>query len=154
MADYLQSQSVIDQSNERFRQSESLVNMYMKVGMMDEARELLKEMHSERKSKSKSKSAPSKNDSSNDELVIELDDPIDEPPNPSTPVAKEYDPTMCIDCQLMPSNHTCIECGAIVCSICCDKKSGLQGQWCCVQCFNQHSPTTRELNKNGQYDKV
>ena len=88
-------------------------------------------------------------------IIVHADDSadVDDEQVPGTPPtrAEPNDPTKCVDCQEIASNHVCLECGVVVCSMCCDKYSDLQGVWCCRSCFNHHSPTTRELIRKDKY---
>lgn len=70
----------------------------------------------------------------------------------ATPTKTKSDPTKCKDCQVIASNHQCVDCGVVVCSLCC-QKHGLEGVWMCSECFLQHSPPTQQLIIDDRYTK-
>ena len=61
---------------------------------------------------------------------------------------------ICTDCQVMNSEHLCIDCNKFVCSICCDGFRNLQNIWCCGACFSMHSSDVQELIRQHKYSWI
>ena len=58
---------------------------------------------------------------------------------------------ICTDCQVVNSEHLCIDCNKFVCSICCDGFRNLQNIWCCSACFSMHSSDVQEIMRQHKY---
>ena len=75
--------------------------------------------------------------------------------NESTPRANtpKNITTTCTECNLMPSNHTCLKCKRVrVCSVCCDANRGLQNNPWCKTCFENETPASQTKIRNGDYN--
>ena len=54
--------------------------------------------------------------------------------------------TTCMECNLMPTNHTCLKCMQVwVCSVCCN------APWC-KTCFENETPASQAMIRNGNYN--
>ena len=61
--------------------------------------------------------------------------------------------TTCMECNLIPTNHTSLKCKKVcVCSCCCDVNRGLHNITWCKTCFANESPAIQELIRNGDYN--
>ncbi|KAI2509845.1 hypothetical protein MHU86_4556 [Fragilaria crotonensis] len=76
--------------------------------------------------------------------------------NKSTPRANtpmSITTSTCTECNLMPSNHTCLKCKRVrVCSVCCDTNRGLQNNPWCKTCFDNETPASQTRIRNGDYN--
>ena len=75
----------------------------------------------------------------------------DEDGNDSTPPASTPNITTCMECNLIPTHHTCLKCKQVqVCSVCCDTNRGLQNNpWCKTCCFENETPASKAMIRNG-----
>jgi hypothetical protein len=61
--------------------------------------------------------------------------------------------TTCMECNLIPTNHTCLKGKHVrVCSICCDGNRGLQNNPWCKTCFENETPASQAMIRNGDYN--
>ncbi len=61
--------------------------------------------------------------------------------------------TICMECNLMPNNHTCMKCMQVrVGSVCCDANRGLQNNPWCKTCFENEMPSSQAMIHNSNYN--
>jgi hypothetical protein len=69
------------------------------------------------------------------------------------PPASTPNITICMECNLIPTNHTCLKCKQVrVCSVCCDANRGLQNNPWSKTCFENETPASQAMIRNGNYN--
>ncbi|KAI2499474.1 hypothetical protein MHU86_14994 [Fragilaria crotonensis] len=61
----------------------------------------------------------------------------------------------CMECEVIPTNHLCLKCKVLprVCACCCDENRGLRNNtWCSKGCFDNETPTTQQIIRDGEYN--
>jgi hypothetical protein len=59
---------------------------------------------------------------------------------------------ICMECNLLPTDHVCLKCKAVrVCSCCCDEKRELQNVTWCQACFEKETAENQVAIRNGNY---
>ena len=59
----------------------------------------------------------------------------------------------CMECNLIPTEHVCLKCKQVrVCACCCDENRGLRNNTWCKGCFDNESPASQEIIRNGDYN--
>ena len=61
-------------------------------------------------------------------------------------------PSLCIDCSVISTTHTCRRCKQYVCDICCSNDRELEMVWWCRNCFDNESLTTQTIIRAGNYN--
>ena len=74
--------------------------------------------------------------------------------NTATATSMPYkNSTICMECNTIPTDHICSKCKRIrVCSVCCDTNRDLQNNPWCKACFENETPASQEIIRNGEYN--
>jgi hypothetical protein len=57
------------------------------------------------------------------------------------------------ECKLIPTNHVCLKCKVVrVCACCCDEHQGLSNNTWCRTCFENETPTSQQIIRDGDYN--
>jgi hypothetical protein len=60
---------------------------------------------------------------------------------------------VCMECNLIPTNHLCLKCKVVrVCACCCDEHRGLYNNTWCKGCFEKETPASQQIIRNGDYN--
>ena len=73
--------------------------------------------------------------------------------NDGTPNVMTPDIMTCMECNMIPTNHTCLKCKQVrVCACCCDENRELRNIIWCKGCFENETPALQEIIRNGDYN--
>jgi hypothetical protein len=97
--------------------------------------------------------------SSTDVLRVDEDDGtttlvVETPALQSTSQTNQQVPgeSVCIECGITSTMHTCQRCKLYVCSMCCSTHRQLEMIWRCARCFDVQSLTTQNMIRDGNYN--
>ena len=97
--------------------------------------------------------------SSTDVLRVEEEDStttlvVETPALQSTSQTNQQVPgeSVCIECGITSTMHTCRRCKLYVCSMCCSTHRQFEMIWWCARCFDVQSPTTQNMIRDGNYN--
>jgi hypothetical protein len=60
---------------------------------------------------------------------------------------------VCMECKLIPTNHVCLKCKVVrVCACCCEEHRGLSNNTWCRTCFENETPKSQPIIRDGDYN--